>query len=997
LNKKNYNAGGWWPQLAATAALVFASGPAFSADRAFVETDNQLRIVYYDPGELLLVPHATQSFLSGLADHKRVWGYVPNDGVTVFLRDWQDAGNARTHWAPHNLIDVDVAPSYDPYETISSADRFESIAVHELAHLATTDRASPEDYRFRHLFFGKVAVDSAHPETLLYNYLTVPRGISPRWYLEGSAVFMETWMTGGVGRAQGGYDEMVFRAMVQDGAKFYDPLGLVSKGTEIDFQTGANAYLYGTRFMDYLAFTYSPQRLLAWWQRDAGSRRYYADQFQQVFGLSLNESWKRWISFEHDFQRKNLQSVHEHPLTESHDVTHKDLGAVSRSYLSKDGSKLYMAVRYPGQVAHLVSLSRGDGSVTQLAEIKGSKGYTVTSLAFDPQTETLYFTSNNVTTYRNLEALDLHTGKTRILMHGGRIGDLVFNPADRSLWGLRFVNGRDVLVRLPPPYKEWYRLYTFAPDEEAFDLDLSPDGALASVSVSGRGPRVGAPHVTQVRVIRTDALVHGDAAPLHTLTMGSAVPEGFVFSPDGRYLFGSSYYTGVSNIYRYELATEKLDAVSNAALGFFRPLPLDESRLIVLRYSAQGFVPTQIEALPTEDLSAVTFLGEQVAEKYPVVQSWVAQVPSTIPYESQVARQGPYRPAHELTVDSVIPMVAGYFNSVAVGANARFSDPVGLDWINADASYTPDQSLPSSQRLHAMVTAHIPEWTAGAAWNRDDFYDLFGPTKRSLAGYNGYVSYDHFMVYDPPQTMDIMAKVAYYGDLETLPGFQNVLSPTSNLLTADAGLTSVDTRRSPGAVDAETGHTWSLKVHTYSAPGEFIPSIRGTYDVGFPLPLDHSSIWLRAGAAVSAGARENPLSNFYLGGFGNNYVDSGANGSVQRYRELSSMPGFEIDALQGKSVVKAMLEWCIPPVRFEALGSPGFYVSWARPELFATALETDFNNAAFRQQAYDVGGQLDFQLNVMHRWPMMLSIGAAEGFGGGGFAKTEYMLSLQVL
>ena len=104
-----------------------------------------------------------------------------------------------------------------------------------------------------------MAVSSAHPETLLYDYLTAPRAIAPRWYHEGSAVFMETWMRGGVGRAQGGYDEMVFRAMVQDGAKFYDPLGLVSKGTVIDFQTGANAYLYGTRFMDYLAFTYGPQ------------------------------------------------------------------------------------------------------------------------------------------------------------------------------------------------------------------------------------------------------------------------------------------------------------------------------------------------------------------------------------------------------------------------------------------------------------------------------------------------------------------------------------------------------------------------------------------------------------------------------------------------------------------------------------------------------------------------------------------------------------------
>jgi len=981
---------------ALVATLAVASEPAIAADRAFVATDD-LRIVYYEPGEFSLVPHATQSFLSGLAVHERVWGYRPNDGVTVFLRDWQDRGNATAYEAPHNLITFDVAPSYDPYETLSSAERYEATAVHELTHLATIDRASPEDYRWRHFFFGKVAVSSSHPETLLYGYLTVPRGMTPRWYLEGSAVFMETWMSGGVGRAQGGYDEMVFRAMVQDGAKFYDPLGLVSKGTEIDFQTAANAYLYGTRFMDYLALTYTPERLLEWWRRDAGSRRYYADQFQQVFGLPLNESWHRWIDFEHEFQRKNLQSVHEHPLTEFHDITHKDLGAVSRGYVSRDGTKLYVAVRYPGQVAHLVSISRRDGSIRQLAEIKGPRGYTVTSLAYDPQTETLFYTSNNSTTYRNLEALDLRTGKTRMLMHAARIGDIVLNAADRSLWGLRFVNGRDVLVRLPPPYNEWYRLYTFAPDEEAFDLDLSPDGKLASLSVSGIGPRVGAPHVTQVRVIATDALLHGDATPLHTLTMESAVPEGFVFSPDGHYLYGSSYYTGVSNIYRYELATEKLEAVSNAALGFFRPLPLDDSQLIVLRYSAQGFVPTQIEAQPTEDLSAVTFLGQQVAEKHPEVQSWVAQVPSTIRYEPQIVRQGPYRPARELSFDALIPIVEGYQNSKALGANARFSDPLGLDWVDVDTSYGPDENLPSKQRLHAMVTAHIPEWTAGAAWNRADFYDLFGPTKRSLPGYNGYVSYDHFLTFDPPQTMDIKAKVAYYGDLVTLPGFQNVLSPFSNLATLEADLISADTRRSPGAVDDETGHTWSIKAHAYAAPGEFVPRLSGTFDVGFPLPLNHSSIWLRTAASVSEGTRTDPLANAYLGGFGNNYVDSGANGSAQRYREPLDMPGFELDALQGKSVVKTMLEWCIPPVRFEALGSPGFYVSWARPELFAAALETDFSNAAFRQRAYDVGGQLDFQLHVMHRWPMMLSVGLARGFQGGGFGRTEFMLSLQVL
>ncbi len=39
-------------------------------------------------------------------------------------------------------------------------------------------------------------------------------------------------------------------------------------------------------------------------------------------------------------------------ITQYHDLTSRNLGAVSRSYLSKDGSKLYTAVRYPGQVAH---------------------------------------------------------------------------------------------------------------------------------------------------------------------------------------------------------------------------------------------------------------------------------------------------------------------------------------------------------------------------------------------------------------------------------------------------------------------------------------------------------------------------------------------------------------------------------------------------------------------------------------------------------------------
>jgi hypothetical protein len=92
-----------------------------------------------------------------------------------------------------------------------------------------------------------------------------------------------------------------------------------------------------------------------------------------------------------------------------------------------------------------------------------------------------------------------------------------------------------------------------------------------------------------------------------------------------------------------------------------------------------------------------------------------------------------------------------------------------------------------------------------------------------------------------------------------------------------------------------------------------------------------------------------------------------------------------------------MLEWCLPPLRFEALGSPGFYASWARPEIFFSALETNPERREFRASAEDVGAQVDFQLQVMHRMPMMLSVGVARGFAGGGLGRTEFMLSFQVL
>ena len=60
-----------------------------------------------------------------------------------------------------------------------------------------------KDACWRRFLHGKPMPIQEHPESILWNYLATPRNNVPRWYLEGSAVFFETWMAGGLGRGAG--------------------------------------------------------------------------------------------------------------------------------------------------------------------------------------------------------------------------------------------------------------------------------------------------------------------------------------------------------------------------------------------------------------------------------------------------------------------------------------------------------------------------------------------------------------------------------------------------------------------------------------------------------------------------------------------------------------------------------------------------------------------------------------------------------------------------
>ena len=980
-----------------TLALAMAATSQASAQQlSTVETD-KLRLLYFDPTETYLVPRVIQTFHNSADRQESILGYTTDEKTTILLTDFSDYGNAGANSAPRNVLAVDVAPISLTFETAAPAERMYTIMNHELVHITNTDQPSPSDLRARGFFGGKVVAKPENPETILYQYLTTPRKSSPRWFLEGMAVFFETWMAGGYGRAQGYWDEMVFRAMVRDDAHFYDPLGLVSEGVRVDFQGQTNAYLYGTRFITWLAYNWSPEHVVDWAKRDDGSHRSYRKDFERVFGQPLDDAWQEWIAFEKEFQGANLESVRTYPTTTYQALTPEALGSVSRTYIDEETRTLIAGFQYPGVIAHIGAIPVDGGEAEQLREIKGPALYQVVSIAWDPESRKIFYTTDNYE-YRDIIALDRDTGKEEILLKDARIGDLAFNRADKSLWGIRHLNGYASLVRIPHPYTEWNLVKSFPYGTVPYDLDISRDGQFLSTSVGDiRGK-----HSLQVHAIE-DVLLD-DFEPEQEVNFGDTLPEGFTFSPDGKYLFGSSFYTGVSNLFRIDVETGEFEAVSNAETGFFRPVPIDNETLLAYTFTGQGFMPVKLTATPLEDVSNIRSLGAQTIAKHRVLETWKAGSPDDIDAESRIVARDHYTAGGNLGLESMYPVVLGYKDSVSAGWKFNFSDHIMLDSLSITGAYSVDDELPTDERANVMidykhtVVSASPlagTWNFGYAHNGADFYDLVGPTKRSRKGNRFTVGFEKTMLSDGPKNSSLMFNVNYFSDMDALPRYQNVPTTFDSFGTFNGLWEYSNIRSSQGAVDGERGFRTRLGTSVSRVEGDLIPQYLAELDFGFSLPLKNSSIWLRNAVGAADGAIDDEFANFYYGGFGNNYVDRS---SVKRYREFYTMPGFELNEIGGQTFARTMLEWNLPPLRFERVGTPGFYLTWARPSIFATHLTTNVDDSATRREVQNLGIQVDFRITVLSRMKMTLSLGYARGYGDNVIEdEDEFMVSLKVL
>lgn len=968
-------------------SFPFSTSAQGKIDLQKFETPN-LKLVFLDKNTSYLVPHTVRSFENSLAFHKKFWNYTPSDQTNILFNDFTDAGSGGSIVIPWNFIIIGVAPFDYTFSVLPSNERMQWLMSHELTHEVMCDKASKPDRIFRSILGGKSVADNRDPVSMAYSYFATPRAFSPRWYHEGIAVFMETWMSGGIGRVMGGYDEMVFRTMVRDSAFFYNVIGLETEGTTIDFQEGVISYLYGTRFVSYLANQYGIGKLKEFYSRTDSSKRFYAAQFKKVYGLPVQKEWDKWIESEHKFQSENLKEIRKYPVTGYRKISGKPLGSVSRQYYDAELKKLILAVEYPGKLAHIETIDLVTGESRTIALISSPKRFYVTSLAYDDSSKTIFSSTQNKD-WRGLESINLKTGKTKRLIKFTRCGNLVFDPRSRSLWGIQSMSGRTSLVRFEPPYSNLRNVMTLPYGQDLSDPAISPDGTLLSATISDVSG-------TQKLVVYKIAdLLAGKTGFEVIYEFADNPAANFVFSPDGKYLYGTSYYTGVSNVFKISLETRHPQILTNAETGFFRPLPVSTDSMIVFNYTQKGMIAGMMKIDTLENVNQITFLGQQIYKKNPEVETWNLPSPLKINLDSIKVTETPYRPAGELKLTGAYPIIQGYKGRAAAGYRFNFMDPMGLNSLIMKMAFTADDRLPDKQIPHLSAEYNYWNWTFAGNYNYADFYDLFGPTKFSRAGYSFSTKYYKLINRLTPHKTDFYVKLSIYGDQETLPGFQNITSDYRSFYVGTINYHKSYLHKTVGAIEPEKGYDWNIYGYGSLAKTRLYPQLINNFDLGFLLPWRNSSLWFRSSIGQSFGQSDKTNSYFYFGGFGNNYVDYR---SSQQYREMFSFPGMDIDAISALNYGKLSVEVDLKPVRFRKVGFKGLYSTYARLTVFGMGLLTNvgYDQPQLKQLSYySTGAQLDFEIVLFSLLKSTLSFGYSRAYSSMN-PNDQFMISLKL-
>ena len=301
-----------------------------------------------------------------------------------------------------------------------------------------------------------------------------------------------------------------------------------------------------------------------------------------------------------------------------------------------------------------------------------------------------------------------------------------------------------------------------------------------------------------------------------------------------------------------------------------------------------------------------------------------------------------------------------------------------LNRVSFTASYTPRQLAAVGRAAAPQLDYERYDWKVTLKLNNADFYDLFGPTKRSLKGYSAGIGWTQDAdLRQPEEARSRHRRGVPTAGSSRCPGYQNIAAPYDELFdAAGQARTTSNNRSSLGARGRREGHALGARSRRQLRQRRLVPLARGSLRHRLRAAASSTRpIWFRDRRRLSRAATAtipSPTSSSAASATTGSTI-----GRVKRYREWYAFPGVELNAdPRPTTSLRRMLEWNLPPLRFGAAARPGFYVTWTcAGARFRHRPRHQCSTTRRADRGRNVGAQIDLRITLLSA-QLTLSLGS---------------------
>lgn len=913
-----------------------------------------------------------------------VLGWQPREITEVLLTDFAESANGSATPLPYNAIRLLVTAPEDMSALGDVDDWNLELLTHEYTHILHTDqiRGIP------------ALVNAVLGKTL------APNQTQPRWILEGLGVYEESSKTSG-GRLRNSIWDMWMRTdILENNVASIDQVSSFVRR----WPQGNLFYLYGSYFIQWIAETYGEETL----------RKVIEDYGRQIVPWGINRTIRRytgktwidlypeWVAAMQKKYRAQEAEVKKKGLRQGARVTHNGQTALYPRWIPKgawpehEGGLLYFKEdmhRRAGLWA-VPPKRDGNGVVMGLDEKKAeviarTSGESYSTFLPDGG---VIFTSQefakNVFSFNALEKLEpgkksafgTPDGGRSIVTQGWRTADPATSPDGQRIvftanrGGTRTIHVADLRDETIANAKP---LVPTAFSEQSFTPRWSPDGNFVAYSVWKRGGN---------RDIR---LVDMRDGTWRDIVDDRAIDGAPSFSADGRFLFFHSDRTGISNVYAWELETERLLQVTNVTNGAYQPAPSPDGKtLAYVGYTKDGYdlfmMPLEPDTWPEAD----DFEDTRPEPNLPEDRTWPSR---------------PYNPWQTLVPRRFgITLTEGSWGRV-VGMTASATDIAGLHTVAA--STTTEFEKPELQGTLSYYYSRLP-FDYSFSLYRVIAPRAFAVGKQQVTTTQEAAGFANALAYSMPRGFDTSSVVLTHSisrvasDTTVPVSQQNPFDtpgyPYRGLSSAmHFGYAYTNAERFLWSVANERGFTfdWGIDITDPIIGSDFKGyTTSGDFTAYYLMPwLKHHSLAAHVGAGTSGGAFPG-RGAFYIGSF----VDLPVVDTVRKILIQGgiTLRGYPAIVQAGRSYTLGNLEYRFPIVNIDRGPStlPIFLnrINGAVFFDYGSAFD-DIHEAAYKS---GIGGELWFDSTLGYIAPFTFRLGYARGLASQGIDKIYFVAAV---